>query len=220
MCRLSNNRNQDDDDSSSSGSNDDEDDEESVNNTPVRRVLPGFVRNVGTSTEAEEIQNSGVNELDIIDLESDDESDDDDSGTVHSNVWTTFQSIDNSAMKLLPLGELKTLIESSCKCKTCGADLKLTQRTCGIATSLTLTCEGRQKHSFELNAQRIPQETQSSGQSSLPKAEKYPINSMLMLALQLCGLGITGGRCSTLRIEFTCCHLMILPHRNSAFSSP
>jgi hypothetical protein len=196
MYRLSNDQDQDNDNSSSSsssGSDDDEDDEESVNNIQVQRLLPAFVGQVVTvtSTDAEEIQNGGVNELDI-DPESDDESDDGDSGTVDSNVWTTFQSIDNSAMKLLPLGELKTLIESSCKCKTCGANLTLTQRTCGIATSLTLICDGHPKHYFELPAQRISQETQSSGQSSLPKAEEYPINCMLMLAMQLCGLGMKG----------------------------
>jgi hypothetical protein len=121
-----------------------------------------------------------------------DEGDENYSETVDSNEWTTFQSIDNGAMKLLHFGELEQLISTCCKCKVCGAKVMLTQKTCGIATSLTLTCEGRPKHVYALPAEHIPRQTQSSDQASVPKAEEYPINCMLMFALQLCGLGLTG----------------------------
>lgn len=142
------------------------------------------------------------------DDDDDDDEEEEDDRTVSSELTTTatvvsestsaltepssLPSLDDAGAKLIPFSELKKFVESSCCCKTCHADIEVTQETWGMATNICITCESRKevdgrrtiRHSSIMTAERI------DDNASRDSASNYIVNMRVVIAMQMLGLGL------------------------------
>jgi len=112
-----------------------------------------------------------------------------------------YKAVDESGFKLLPFTELKSMIEERCACKFCQSPVVVTQKTFGIATDLYLTCQPvdrrkKKTHTYSLTGKKIKTkkaELTKTGQKAVHRdlAQQYLLNSLLILAMQQLGLGLS-----------------------------
>jgi len=102
----------------------------------------------------------------------------------------------NEGLKLIPFLKLKNLVAGSCKCRSCGSDLLLTQETHGIATNIFLTCvpcdKRKKAHKQTIESPKLVAEPASEdGRKNRfqgSRIQDYLMNSLLVLGMHQVGL--------------------------------